>query len=317
MTEQTENKTRLQVLQEQIDAEQAIQTKLAQAAADRAAAEALRVKMELEARQRAEHEERERRIEEAHRKMQEAAEQKAASEREEQNRVRELERQAESQQEKIREAARQRAAEQALQEKLFLIEQENARLERELTQASTPRPEEPRPITLQSPEHPLSWIFGVRAENSEEIPQGLTAIEQAAVQREADRAFDAQEAAKQGQALPREPIAVPLVPGDPVKQEAEPKSIEEKSTWKPKRKTQRFVDHSASAELESLLRRELKISPNPQRCDKLSAEWDYADVLRVASLVIEGSRNKPISHDAVFGMIEATLEGTASGPHEV
>jgi hypothetical protein len=74
------------------------------------------------------------------------------------------------------------------------------------------------------------------------------------------------------------------------------------------RRSKRFVDVGTSREIEALIRTEMKMNPNTERCDLLSANWEYAPLMKTVREVIEICKVRPCGHDQFFGLIEAALE---------
>jgi hypothetical protein len=163
-------------------------------------------------------------------------------------------------------------------EKAAQMEREVARLQREI-ETGFVAPEEEKQVTIESPEHPLARTLHKTQEQPLETAQGIDSVELAKNQ-SAERAEEIKNKAR--------------------------------SAWRPVPKSQHFVDSGASAELEQLLRRELRINANPQRLDLLSAYWDYADLMKAAEIVVEVAKARPMGHDQLLSYIQATLEGAAS-----
>ena len=133
---------------------------------------------------------------------------------------------------------------------------------------STVLPVEEKPQTLSTHVTPLANIFGRPVSNEVSIRE-ISAEEHAKMQRQAET---------------------------------------QTAKVLPARRTQRFTDQSISREVEDLLRKELKINPNPQRCDALSAEWHYDPLMQAVRCVIAACKERPLGHDHIFSLIESTLE---------
>jgi hypothetical protein len=213
--------------------------------------------------------------EEAERKEQERVAQEAAKERV----IREQQALREKEERQQREAERERIKSEA--EKTFQLEREAQRLVEEIARGFSIT-DDAKPVTLTSPEHPLSRIFGNRTIEETEIlakPHGLDSVEQARNQSAS---------------------------------EAEASRLKAQSPWRPIRKLQRYVDSSSSYELEKLFRKELKMGLNSQRLDQLSAEWDYADLLKSAQIVISVAKDRAMSADSILAYVQSTLEEAAA-----
>jgi hypothetical protein len=136
-------------------------------------------------------------------------------------------------------------------------------------------PEDMKPVTLSSPGHPLSRIFGNGTETATQ-PQGLDSVAQAKIQMEKDKTMEKQEA------------------------------------WRPVRKTQRYADTSTSYDIEKMLRNGLGINASPIRLDALSAEWRSEDLVKVTQFVIESAKGRPCSCDGILYAIESSLSEAAA-----
>jgi hypothetical protein len=82
----------------------------------------------------------------------------------------------------------------------------------------------------------------------------------------------------------------------------------EKAVQQTTRKSKPEVDWTASQDLEALLRRELKVNPTVQQCDKLASIYNYKPLMDAARHVVEQMKQRPCGMDAVFSLIESTLE---------
>jgi hypothetical protein len=78
---------------------------------------------------------------------------------------------------------------------------------------------------------------------------------------------------------------------------------------KTRRKPKHFVDISMSREIEALIRKELKMNPNTEKCDLLSANWEDIAVISAVREVIEVAKTHSMSHDSFFALVEQLLEG--------
>lgn len=74
------------------------------------------------------------------------------------------------------------------------------------------------------------------------------------------------------------------------------------------RKAKHYVDTNVSRQLETLIRTELKMSPNTQRLDEMSAQWEEAPLVSAVRDVIAQAKVRPMSHDGFLGAIEQLLE---------
>jgi len=110
--------------------------------------------------------------------------------------------------------------------------------------------------------------------------------------------------------LPTEEISSVDVARAEVKAKAEAQQKQEEK-WVPVPRRNRFIDQSTSAFLEKQIKALFRITPNPQRCDSLSANWEYSDLVKAIQIVAEKQSGRPISHDGLFNAITLTLEGAA------
>lgn len=181
--------------------------------------------------------------------------------------TRRLEQEVEKHNEEIRREAERKEKVRKVIEAAHQAEIDAANLEASLRQANTPR-EEQKPITLISPSHPLSRLFGNGAVEPAQ-PHSLSTEENAALQAKRDR--------------------------------------EKAVTTEPARKVHPCVDTATSRELEALLRPILG-QVNTQRCDSLSSQWSCGALLNAARQVADQYRVKPTGHDAMLSAIEQLLE---------
>ena len=101
--------------------------------------------------------------------------------------TRRLEAELEKRNEALRKEAERQAQIRKVQEAAHQAELDAAALEASLRQANTPRVE-PKPVTLNSPSHPLSRLFGTSAEVAAE-PQALSSAEDAQQLKEKEKAI--------------------------------------------------------------------------------------------------------------------------------
>lgn len=181
-------------------------------------------------------------------------------------------RRLEAELEKHEEAARQEAARQErirkVTEQAHQAEIDAANLEASLRQANTPK-EEPKPITLSSPLHPLSRLFGNGAEVAAQ-PREIDSVEQA-------------------------------------KQNSVPTAKSE--TWRVVKHAHgnNFVNSGTSYLLEKEIKKQTDIQANTQRLDRLSSLYDEADLMKALGLAVAAFREKPMSHDGFLGFVENLL----------
>lgn len=147
------------------------------------------------------------------------------------------------------------------------------KLEAEIARGVTVEAVQEKPTTLS--DNPISRILG-RSPAVTEVRQGLDSVEQ---------------------------------------NKLEMKKVQEakQSSWVPVRKRQRFADSGSSFEIETYLRKELRINANPQRCDQLSADWNASDIMKAVQMVVEIAKVTPMGHDNLFYAIDATLENASHG----
>ena len=191
-----------------------------------------------------------------------------------------------------REAEIRKITEQAHQ-----LEQEARTIEAEALRAQQFfAPAEPE-VNVSSGTGPLARIIFNRDGQpaSEQPTQGLSSEQQSRIQNELDRKAEALAAIARG-----EQPAAPVYAAEPA-----PVIPQERTS---RRKTKAYADGATSLELESLLRRNLHISPNPGRCDQLSEVWEASDLLETAKRIIVNCQGKPMSHDYVFAMLEIALQ---------
>ena len=183
----------------------------------------------------------------------------------------------------------------ALENEKFQAEAEAARILQEMAHPTT-HGFEPAPVSVTDSSHPLSFLFrGTSQKAVNEGEQGLSSEQQSRIQNEIDRKAEALAAIARG-----EQPAAPVYAAEPA-----PVIPQERTS---RRKTKAYADGATSLELESLLRRNLHISPNPGRCDQLSAVWEASDLLETAKRIIVNCQGKPMSHDYVFAMLEIALQ---------
>ena len=149
------------------------------------------------------------------------------------------------------------------------MEIDAANLEASLNTASTPR-EEQKPVTLSSPSHPLSRLFGNGAEVTAAQPLEIDSVEQA-------------------------------------KQDAVP--ADKSETWRVVKHGpgNNFVNSGASYLLENEIKKQTGIQANSQRLDFLSSQYDEADLMKALGLAVATFRERPMSHDSLLGFVASLL----------
>lgn len=180
-----------------------------------------------------------------------------------------LEAEFEARQEAARIEARRQEKVRKVQEAARQMEIDAAHLEASLRQANTPH-EEQKPVTLSSPSHPLSRLFGNGAEVAVAEP----------------REIDSQEQARQN--------AVPTAKSE---------------TWRVIKHGpgNNFVNSGTSYLLEKEIKQQIGIQANTQRLDHLSSLYDEADLMKALGLAVAAFRERPMSHDGFLGFVESLL----------
>jgi len=164
----------------------------------------------------------------------------------------------------------------AIQDAAHALELEQQQLESALQQSLAVR-EEPVPITLNSPSHPLSAIFGTNAAPVVQN-EGLDSHQQALLQAQADKA-----------------------------------AVQSKA-WHPKKSSgSRYVDSSSSFTTEQAIFKATTIRANTQTLDRLSSVFEAEDLLRAfTEVALPAHQQRPCSHDSLLGMMEAALESNCA-----
>jgi hypothetical protein len=165
-----------------------------------------------------------------------------------------------------------RITEQAYQEECAA-----AALEEQVRAASQPRVEE-KPVTLNSPSHPLSAIFGTNAAPVVQN-EGLDSHQQALLQAQADK------------------VAESLA-----------------KAWLPRKSAgNRYVDSSSSFSVETAIYRATSIRANTQALDRLSSVYEAESIMRAwTEIVLPSYERNVCGHDQLLFRLEQALESNCN-----